>query len=211
MYRLLTVLAFVATTSGCASIGAEDYGCSGIPDGVTCMSTRDVFDSSNSGSTPVRVVKSDENYDRDSRDSNDDEEASSEKNNSQEVNSERVSDPVVDTFVTPRIPDKPIPIRTPAQVMRIWGEGSYREALSLLYRASLSRLIDRYELAFRASHTEAECAALVRACGIDSLSDYFWQLTNVWRRLAYGHHRPESEIVQRLCDGWTTELSDATE
>ena len=120
MYRLLTVLAFVATTSGCASIGAEDYGCSGIPDGVTCMSTRDVFDSSNSGSTPVRVVKSDENYDRDSRDSNDDEEASSEKNNSQEVNSERVSDPVVDTFVTPRIPDKPIPIRTPAQVMRIW-------------------------------------------------------------------------------------------
>ena len=99
----------------------------------------------------------------------------------------------------------------PAQVMRIWGEGDYREALSLLYRASLSRLIDRYELAFRASHTEAECAALVKACGIDSLSDYFWQLTNVWRRLAYGHHRPESEIIQRLCDGWTTELSDAAE
>jgi Domain of unknown function (DUF4129) len=104
-----------------------------------------------------------------------------------------------------------LPPDVPAQVMRIWGEGSYREALSLLYRASLSRLIDRYELAFRASHTEAECAALVKACGIDSLSDYFWQLTNVWRRLAYGHHRPESEIVQRLCDGWTTELSDAAE
>ena len=102
-----------------------------------------------------------------------------------------------------------LPRDVPAQVMRLWGEGGYREALSLLYRASLSRLIDRYELAFRASHTEAECAALVKACGIDSLSDYFWQLTNVWRRLAYGHHRPESEIVQRLCDGWTTELSDA--
>jgi conjugal transfer pilus assembly protein TraV len=120
MYRLLTVLAFVVILSGCASIGAEDYGCSGIPDGVTCISTRDVFDSSNSGSTPERVVKTDEDNERDSRDRNDDENTSSEKNSSQDVKSERVSDPVLDTFVTPRIPDKPIPIRTPAQVMRIW-------------------------------------------------------------------------------------------
>jgi hypothetical protein len=104
-----------------------------------------------------------------------------------------------------------LPADVPAQVMRIWGEGGYREALSLLYRASLSRLIDRYELAFRASFTEAECAALVKDHGIDSLSDYFWQLTNVWRRLAYGHHKPESEIIQGLCDGWTRELSDAAE
>jgi hypothetical protein len=101
-----------------------------------------------------------------------------------------------------------LPPDVPAQVMRQWAEGGYREALSLLYRASLSRLIDRYEIAFRASHTEAECAALVRACGIDSLSEYFWQLTNVWRRLAYGHQLPESETIQGLCDGWTTELSN---
>ena len=104
-----------------------------------------------------------------------------------------------------------LPDDVPAQVMRIWAEGGYRESLSLLYRASLSRLIDRYELAFRASHTEAECAVLVRACGVDSLSNYFWQLTNVWRRLAYGHQKPETQVIQDLCDGWTTELSDATE
>ena len=103
-----------------------------------------------------------------------------------------------------------LPPDVPLEVMRIWDEGNYREALSLLYRASLSRLIDRYELAFRASHTEAECAALVKSCGVDSLSDYFWQLTNVWRRLAYGHQQPESEVVQGLCDGWSRELSDAT-
>jgi len=104
-----------------------------------------------------------------------------------------------------------LPADVPAQVMRIWGEGGYRESLSLLYRASLSRLIERYELAFRASHTEAECAALVKTCGVDSLSDYFWQLTDVWRRLAYGHQKPDTEVIQELCEGWTTELSDATE
>ena len=119
MYRLLTVLGFITFTSGCASIGAENYGCSGLPVGVTCMSTRDVFDSSNSGSTPVRVVKSDDDYERDSRNRNN-EEKSSENDISQGDKKERVSDPVLDTFVTPYIPDKPIPIRTPAQVMRIW-------------------------------------------------------------------------------------------
>ena len=94
--------------------------------------------------------------------------------------------------------------------MRLWGEGAYREALGLLYRASLSRLIDRYELAFRASHTEAECAALVRAHGVESLSEYFWQLTQTWRRLAYGHRLPSDKALQGLCDGWTRELSSDT-
>jgi hypothetical protein len=101
-----------------------------------------------------------------------------------------------------------LPPDVPAQVMRLWGEDAYREALGLLYRASLSRLIDRYQLAFRASHTEAECASLVKAQGIESLSDYFWQLTRVWRELAYGHRVPASEQVRELCQGWSRELSD---
>jgi len=101
-----------------------------------------------------------------------------------------------------------LPPDVPLRVLQIWEEGRYREALSLLYRASLSRLIERYELEFRASHTEAECAALVKARGIESLSDYFWQLTTVWRRLAYGHRVPESDVVQSLCEGWNSELAD---
>ena len=100
-----------------------------------------------------------------------------------------------------------LPEDVPGQVMRLWDDGARREALGLLYRASLSRLIERYEIAFRASHTEAECAALVKARGIESLSDYFWRLTDVWRRLAYGHHEPAGETVQGLCAGWNEELS----
>ena len=101
-----------------------------------------------------------------------------------------------------------LPEDVPGQVMKLWDSGSHREAMSLLYRASLSRLIDRYEIAFRASHTETECAALVRARGIDSLSEYFWQLTDAWRRLAYGHQVPGSDTVQGLCAGWRAELAD---
>jgi hypothetical protein len=100
-----------------------------------------------------------------------------------------------------------LPADVPAKVMQLWAEGLCREALSLLYRASLSRLIDRHQIVFRASHTEAECAVLVRACGIESLSEYFWRLTQVWRRLAYGHRLPASDIVEGLCDEWSRELS----
>lgn len=100
-----------------------------------------------------------------------------------------------------------LPEDVPAQVIRLWEGGARREALGLLYRASLSRLIERYEFAFRASHTEAECAALVKARGIDSLSDYFWRLTEVWRRLAYGHLEPPGETVQGLCASWQREMS----
>ena len=101
-----------------------------------------------------------------------------------------------------------LPEDVPAQVMQLWEEGASREALGLLYRASLSRLIDRYQFAFHASHTEAECAALVRQHGIDSLSKFFWELTQVWRRLAYGHHLPAADIVRGLCDDWARELAN---
>ena len=96
-----------------------------------------------------------------------------------------------------------LPEDVPAQVMRLWQSGSHRDALGLLYRASLSHLIQHHALAFKSSHTEAECAALVRAHGIKSLSQYFSQLTRLWRRLAYGHQLPEVLDLQNLCDNWS--------
>lgn len=101
-----------------------------------------------------------------------------------------------------------LPEDVPSQVMLLWEQGAGRDALSLLYRATLSRLIDRHQVAFRASHTEVECVGLVRECGVESLSDYFWQLTQVWRRLAYGHRLPLAETVRELCADWTRELAD---
>ena len=101
-----------------------------------------------------------------------------------------------------------LPADVPREVMQFWEQGRHREALGLLYRAALSRLIEAHEIEFRASYTEAECAALVQALGIDSLSAYFAQLTGVWRRLAYGHEVPASKIVRDLCRGWYSELAD---
>jgi hypothetical protein len=102
-----------------------------------------------------------------------------------------------------------LPDDVPAQVMSFWQDNRQREALGLLYRASLSRLIDQHALAFKSSHTEAECAALVKTRGINSLSSYFTGLTRAWCHLAYGHELPELDTIQKLCAGWSEELCDA--
>lgn len=102
-----------------------------------------------------------------------------------------------------------IPDDVPTQVMRLWQDGQHREALGLLYRAALSHLIEHHQLSFKASHTEAECAALVRAQGVGPLSDYFTRLTHVWRYLAYGHEIPEQQLLQQLCQQWETEMKHA--
>jgi hypothetical protein len=102
-----------------------------------------------------------------------------------------------------------LPDDIPAQVMTYWQDNRHRDALGLLYRASLSRLIEQHAVAFQSSHTEAECATLVRARGIDSLSNYFSGLTRVWCHLAYGHELPAIEAIQKLCDEWSVEMADA--
>jgi hypothetical protein len=102
-----------------------------------------------------------------------------------------------------------LPDDVPAQVMSFWRDHRHRDALGLLYRASLSRLIEQYALGFKSSHTEAECTALVKSCGIDSLSYYFAGLTRTWCHLAYGHEIPAQEAIEKLCDEWTTEMAHA--
>ena len=102
-----------------------------------------------------------------------------------------------------------LPNDIPAQVMSFWRDNRHRDALGLLYRASLSRLIEQHALAFKSSYTEAECAALVKSRGIDSLSNYFAGLTRIWCHLAYGHELPAIEAIENLCEGWSAEMADA--
>lgn len=116
LLRFVQTLAVVATVSGCSSmlsVGSPEYGCSGLPEGVQCMSARDVYAATNDGHVPAPLVKEDKK---------------SKKEAKQEAEEKKVTlirdgdgrDSVVDNYVTPNLPDKPVPIRTPAQVMRIW-------------------------------------------------------------------------------------------
>lgn len=116
--RLLKTVAaastLIAVLGGCSSmlnIGSSEYGCPGMPGGVQCMSARDVYAATNDGNVPLPMKKEDTEGVRDKQASSQQFEQRSEQ---------PAPNDVVANYVAPRLPDQPIPIRTPAQVMRIW-------------------------------------------------------------------------------------------
>ena len=115
MKRLIVMLAMVSLL-GCNAVGSKKYGCTGLPEGVKCMATRDLYEQTHGGATQGSTGSDDE--------SSHARQDSGEQRNDGEVAAtspmQLATDPVVNQYVTPNLPDRPVPIRTPAQVMRIW-------------------------------------------------------------------------------------------
>lgn len=86
-------------------------------------------------------------------------------------------------------------------VERLWSEQP-REALGLLYRALLSRLLHDFQLPLKGSHTEGEVQQLVTGLAHSDLSRFTQVLTRHWQNLAYGHQTPPDSLKRGLCEGW---------
>ena len=127
-----------AALSGCSMLntGNEEFSCSGMPGSIYCHSARDVYAATNDGTVPTPVGKNDA-YNPDCKDCvraesvNPDLNDEGVRNNSvtdNTVTAERTerktlavtNDELINNYVTPALPDRPVPIRTPSQVMRIW-------------------------------------------------------------------------------------------
>lgn len=96
-----------------------------------------------------------------------------------------------------------------AEVRILLAQERYREALGLLYRATISRLIHQYQFEFHAGNTEGECASIVRKRNDISLFRYFDRLTRCWKQLAYGHTIPAAEELDSLCVDWQLQFKTA--
>jgi hypothetical protein len=83
----------------------------------------------------------------------------------------------------------------------LWAEQP-REALGLLYRALLSRLLHDYQLRLKGSHTEGEVLQLTEQLQLAELSRFAQVLTRHWQNLAYGHQLPPANLKRGLCEGW---------
>ncbi|HSC84017.1 MAG TPA: DUF4129 domain-containing protein [Pseudomonas sp.] len=84
---------------------------------------------------------------------------------------------------------------------RLWAEQP-REALGLLYRGLLSRLLHDFRLPLKNSHTEGEVLQLVQRLDQEELSRFSAILTRHWQNLAYGHRLPPEQLRRGLCEGW---------
>jgi hypothetical protein len=77
-----------------------------------------------------------------------------------------------------------------------------REALGLLYRALLSRLLHDFNIALKAADTEGQVLRRVELLQQPALLAYSQNLTGHWQNMAYGHRLPPAKVQQELCNGW---------
>lgn len=95
-----------------------------------------------------------------------------------------------------------------ASAWQLWQQQRPREAMALLYRASLHALLEQ-GLTLPPGATEGECLAEVhRQANQLRLSkasqDYFGQLTRHWQQLAYGHLQLATPKAELLCTQWNS-------
>lgn len=83
----------------------------------------------------------------------------------------------------------------------LWQQ-SPREALSLLYRALLSRLLSDYQLPLKNADTEGQVLERVAGLNQPPLHAYSHELTRHWQNLAYGHQLPNLDVQKALCADW---------
>ncbi len=93
-----------------------------------------------------------------------------------------------------------LPDDVPNTAWAWWREGRHHEALRLLYRGSISRVIEQGRVEIQESDTEGDCMRRVTQAGIEP--DYFRGITLQWMRLAYAGQVPEAIDIQTLCEQW---------
>ena len=95
------------------------------------------------------------------------------------------------------IPDNPV-----QAVMTFCEAGQLRQAMSLLYRATILHYIQQQKLEIPVSATEGECLQLVRQSRPQQEIRYFETLTRSWQGLAYAGYRLSPEELVALCRQW---------
>ena len=91
----------------------------------------------------------------------------------------------------------------PNQARDLWSKKQKREALSLLYRASLQVLVNQEHIKLNDAFTEGECVRQVKQTANKTISQYFKVLTNNWQRLAYANQEPNDATLTRLIEQWS--------
>ncbi len=94
-----------------------------------------------------------------------------------------------------------LPLDVAAEAERLWQEHP-REALGLLYRALLSRLLHEFQLPLKAAHTEGEILRQVRRLERAELTRFAETLTRHWQAQAYGHRNAAAATGAELCAAW---------
>lgn len=100
-----------------------------------------------------------------------------------------------------QISGESLPADIAGSAQQLWATQP-RDALGLLYRALLSRLLRDYQLPLKSADTEGQILDKIAVLDQPLLSDFSRSLTLHWQNLAYGHRVPPAHVQQELCDNW---------
>jgi hypothetical protein len=95
-----------------------------------------------------------------------------------------------------------LPDDIPSAALALWRQGRHREALGLLYRGAISRVIESARVEIRESDTEGDCLRRVEQAGEVARPEYFRGITGAWTRLAYAGRPPADVEMEALCRQW---------
>lgn len=113
--------------------------------------------------------------------------------------------PLASVVMGMNITRESLPADIVAAARQAWAAGDFKEALSLLYRGSLSWLVLRRRVPISDSDTEEECLQHVVTFGPQQEADYFRQLTGAWVQVAYALLPVSEAEMETLCQRWPFE------
>ena len=97
-----------------------------------------------------------------------------------------------------------LPDDVSAAAMTLLRAGRLRDALSLLYRASLSSAVHRFGVTLGAQLTEREVLKAVKVALDEARARYFSDLVATWQRVVYAGEAVSPEAVLPLCTAFST-------
>jgi len=87
-------------------------------------------------------------------------------------------------------------------VSKFWSDGHFREALGLLYRATLFRCVQRFGVPLFDHHTELDCLRIIEPCVVRDVFVFVSELSLCWQRLAYAGVVVEGDVFFGLLKRW---------
>ena len=89
--------------------------------------------------------------------------------------------------------------------------GKIEEALSLLYRGTLMRLVRYARIEFKPGDTEKDCRARISGKIGTGSATYFGNLLDVWLNTVYAKKTPSRETLESLCQHWNAHFLQPAE
>jgi flagellar biosynthesis/type III secretory pathway chaperone len=92
------------------------------------------------------------------------------------------------------------------EARKLWQSGEHREALSLLYRGALVRLINQEKVKLQNSHTEGDVLRFSAKKLDEKKQSYLKYLTTQWQLIAYAHRSPSDTDMQMIFERWSNDF-----